>query len=268
MKRSRNITIALLFLFALSPLLALRASAASLSADEIMEKAYGQPRPGSSMIEMTMMSVNKRGRKRVRKVRAFSKTYKKEDGTEYSKSLMQFLSPPDERGTGFLSWENPKGDDDQWLFLPALNKTRRIAGGNKSESFMGTDFTYADLQTKEKDDYTYKLLGEEKFGPYDCYRIESIPKEGVDSQYSKSILWVDKKSFMVVRADNYDKKGKLLKVLVVKSLKKIDGFWTPLETSMKNVQKRSMTMLKLHNVKYNSAVKDEYFTQSYMERGV
>lgn len=242
--------------------------AQEMTADQIMDKSFNQPRPNDSHFEMLMLSANKQGRERKRSVRGYSKTYKNKDGVEFTKTLMQFLEPPDERGTGFLSWENPSADDDQWLFLPAMNKTRRIAAGNKSESFMGTDFTYSDLQSKELSEYTYRKLGEEKAGPYDCYVIETVPKPETKSDYSKTEVWVDKNSFVVVQAKYYDKKDKLLKILRVLSLENKDGFWTPLETKMENVQKESKTLLKLINVKYNGNLGDEYFEQSYMERGV
>lgn len=235
---------------------------------EIMEKADAHPEP-EDMVSTTTMTlvkvVGEREKKRVREVTRYQKFYEK--GEFSSKSLVRFLKPADVEGTGFLMWEyrEPGKDDDQWLYLPALQKVKRIIARQKSERFMGTDFTYEDLAGRDIDEDSYRLLGEEKAFNQDCYKVEATPVDK-ESSYSKRIVWVSKKDWLVRRVEFYDRKGRLLKILEIPKVRKDGSYWTTTQLVMENVQEAHKTVLDVSDVSYDSGIEDSFFTERYLRR--
>lgn len=223
---------------------------------EIMEKVDSRYTGDDQVTDMTMTLIKSSGRERVRKVKVWQKDYGEND-----KSLMRFLEPADVRGTGFLIWEHKGKDDDQWLYLPAYKKVRRISSKEKEKSFMGTDFSYEDLGSHDLDDYNYTLLRSEIFNDQVCYVVESVPKPGKKKPYKKTISWIRKDIFLVIGVDFYDKKGKFLKRLLATNIEKIDGIWTVKVMEMENVQKNHTTTLEFENVRYNTGLKNDVFTE-------
>lgn len=136
-----------------------------------------------------------------------------------------FESPPDVKGTGFLSWSyvDEDKDDDQWLYLPALRKVRRIAASNKGDSFMGSDFTYDDMGERKVEEDNHTLLKSENLKDTDCYVVESVPKKK-GYIYSKKITWVYKANLIPIKVDYYDRKGRFLKTLETE-WQKVGGIW-------------------------------------------
>jgi hypothetical protein len=243
-------------------LISLPAASFALTGTEIMTKVHDRENGKSSIIESTMLLVNDKGQTKERAVRAVGKEY-----GDLSKSMIRFLSPADVKGTGFLIWENADRDDDQFLYLPALKQDpRRIASSEKSSRFMGTEFTYEDLENRKVDKDDHKLLREEKLDGKQVYVVESIPKKGTDSQYGKLISWVRSDIWIPVKIEFYDKNGALLKVLTVKRLEQIQGIWTTMESLMDNVRDKKQTKLTLDKVQYNADIPDEYFTERYLKR--
>lgn len=180
---------------------------------------------------------------------------------------MFFLSPSDVRGTSFMNWSYTDGkDDDQWIYLPALKRTKRISSGSKSDYFMGSDFTYDDLGDRHPLKDNHQLLKEELVDGQDCYVVESTPKDE-DYMYSKTITWVIKNSFIGLKREFYDEDGELLKKLYVKEFKQINGFWTILHTEMHNVQKDHTTKMVFNDVKVNAGIQESKFTERSMTRG-
>jgi len=230
--------------------------AEEITGRDIMEKVNNRYTGDDQSAEMTMTLIKSSGRKRVRKVKVWQKDYGKND-----KSLMRFLEPADVKGTGFLVWEHESKDDDQWLYLPALKKVRRISSKEKEKSFMGTDFSYEDLGSHDLDHYDYTLLGSETFNDQDCYVIESVPKPENKKSYSKTISWIRKDIFIATKIEFYDKKGEFLKRLHAFNIEKIDEIWTTRRMEMENVQKKHTTVLEFENVKYNIGLKDNIFTE-------
>lgn len=168
-----------------------------------------------------------------------------EDDNDLSKQIMVFRTPASVKNTRFLIKEKEDGDD-KWIFLPALGKVRRIASSDGGSSFMGTEFTYDDMSSRDIDDYTYNYLRDEELDGYECYVIESTPKDLDDNQYSKTVAWIikDKDILTPVKMELYNKKGELNKVLIVSDLEKTDGYWIPNSTTMKNLlNKRSSTII-------------------------
>lgn len=247
-------------LFTLFFLVLKTAFANSLSGEEIMIKVFNRNDGEDAYFKMEMVLIDKKGNQRKRQLEVFEKDY-----GEYNKTFLEFSEPADIAGTSFLSWENEGKDDTQYLYLPALGRGRRIVSSQKNLRFVNTDFTYEDMQRRRPEDDKHSFLREEHYNGYDCYVVESIPREKT-SQYAKRINWVDKESFVILRTEFYGKKEKPIKEFVVKQLAKRQGIWTPLETVMKNLKQKHTTVMKVLEVKYNQGLKDEFFTLRHLER--
>lgn len=233
-----------------------------ITGQEIMEKVYNLPTGNEQQGKLTMTLTNKGGEQRERKLQQYIKKY----GTD-EKKVMFFLAPADVRGTSFMNWSYADGrDDDQWIYLPALKRTKRISSDSKSDSFMGSDFNYDDLGDRHPSEDLHKLLREESVGGKACYVVESTPKND-DYTYSKTISWIMKDNYIGIQREFYDEDGKLLKKLLVKKYDKIDGFWIILETEMSNVQKNHKTEMKFENILLNQGINDSKFTERGMTLG-
>lgn len=236
---------------------------AQLTGRQIVEKAYNRPTGDDQTSNLTMTLTNKSGSQRVRKIKQFTK-----DFGEVEKKIMFFLSPADVKNTSFMNWSyDSDKSDDQWIYLPALKKTKRISSDSKSDSFMGSDFTYDDLGDRKLDDDTHKLLREDTINGNPCYVVESLSKDE-DYMYSKTITWIRKDNFVGVKKEFYDEDGELLKILTIKKVEKISGLWIITHSEMRNVQKNHKTSMVLSNVQVNSGVSASKFTERIMMRGL
>ncbi|MCD6257337.1 outer membrane lipoprotein-sorting protein [Candidatus Aerophobetes bacterium] len=264
--RSQTVIYVVVFIFivggVVSGFIPLQTEGKSLTGRDIMVKVKERPDGDDRRAIIHMILINKRNRKRERTLLTYSKDYGKD-----SKRLMYFLKPADIKGTAFLSWEYDElgKDDDRWLYLPALRKVRRISGKSRNEYFMGTDFTYDDLGDRSVDEDEHKLIGEEKIDGFDCWVIESIPKDK-DDMYTKRVIWVRKDSFVPVRIEYYNKQG-LLKILTAKDVRQQDGFWTIFHMEMDNISEKHKTIMEMEEVQYNVGIKDNLFRVSTLERG-
>lgn len=237
----------------------------------IMENVDARDDGDNMTADMEMVLIDKREKKRLRRIHAFNK-----DKGEDTLKLMFFLEPADVKDTAFLTYDYDEADkdDDQWLYLPALRKTKRIASSDKTNSFMGSDFSYADMTKRALKNYDYKLLKEMEVSGHKTWLIESLPKtKRVIDQYgySKSILFVRQDNFVVVRAVHWVKEGKRLKYMDVKRLEFINGIWQPTEihmTTKKGKQALHKTIMKWHNVKFNQNLDEDMFTVRRMEKGL
>ena len=241
------------------------------NADQIMQKVDARDDGDNQVNDLTMVLTDRHGNQRVRKIKAYSK-----DKGRDTYKIMFFLSPPDVQDTGFLTYDyrDPERDDDQWMYLPALHKTKRIASTDKSNPFMGSDFSYADMTKRDLENYKYKLLKEGEVNGHPVWIIESVPKSErvVDMYgYTKSILLVRKDIFMVVRAVNFVKEGSRLKYMDMRRLEKIDGVWVGTELHMKTTKGKQtlhQTTLKLDNVRFNQNLEWDLFTTRRLEKGL
>ena len=186
--------------------------------------------------------------------------------------VMFFLEPADVKDTGFLSWnyDDPDKDDDQWLYLPALKKVRRISSSKKAESFMGTDFTYSDMGDLEVDDYTYTHLEPEVIDGVECYHLERMPKDKQvmkETGYGRTEMWIWPDNWMLVKAKFYDTKLKFLKEFTASDIEQIDGIWTATTMTMENAQKKHTTIFTFSKIAYNTTLDDEIFSQRRITRG-
>jgi len=224
----------------------------TLSAKDIVDKAYNRDVPKSSMAKSKMIIINEKGETREREILTYTAEIK-----GIRKSLIKFLEPADVKDTSFLHIENPKGEDEQFLYIPAIKKTRRIAGSQRSSSFMGSDFSYSDFEKRDVDSGEHFLVKEENYNGQDVYVVESIAKDEPD--YSKFVQWIRKDNFVPVRIDFYDKKGNLIKRLEVEKLENIDGYWISTKTVMHSLTKNKKTVLEIIEIKNNIDIPEKYF---------
>ena len=243
----------------------------ALSGREIMEKVNARDVGDRYSGEMEMILINKKGEKRIRELKTFGG---KNGGNRLS--LMFFLSPANVKNSGFLTYDYNKSgkDDDQWLYLPALRKTKRIAAGDKSGSFMGSDLNYSDMTTPDLDLYDYTLMKETEVRGEKVWQIKALPKskdEAKKSGYSKSVIFIRQDNYVMIRAVRWVHKKRRNKYIDVKKLEKIDGIWVSTEkhittkTGKKTLHK---TILKEKNIRFNQdEVNEDLFTIRRLEKG-
>ncbi|MDA3890760.1 MAG: outer membrane lipoprotein-sorting protein [Salinivirgaceae bacterium] len=236
---------------------------AQLTGTQIVEKTYNRATGDDQTSILTMTLTNSSGQTRVRKIQQFSK-----DLGDTEKSIMFFQSPADVKNTSFMNWSYD-GDvaDDQWIYLPALKKVKRISSDSKSDYFMGSDFTYDDLGDRKLNADNHKLLREETKNGKLCYVVESKSKDE-DYMYSKTITWIDKSTFVGVQKEFYDEDAELLKILTIKKVETIAGIYVITNSEMKNVQKNHSTTMVLSNVIINSGISSDKFSERMMMRGM
>lgn len=239
------------------------ASGQDLTGKQIIEKVYKLPSGEDQTSDLTMTLTNRSGDQRVRIIKQFTK-----DLGNVEKRIMFFLSPADVKNTAFMSWSyDSDQNDDQWIYLPALKKTKRISSDSKSNYFMGSDFTYDDLGDRKLEDDTHKLLREETIDGKEYYVVESVSKDE-DYMYSKTIVWVNKSNFINIKKEFYDEDRDLLKILLIKDLKEVSGFWIITHSEMENVQKNHKTTITLSNIQINTGISASKFTERIMMRGL
>jgi hypothetical protein len=236
-----------------------------------MEKVFARDDGDNKVWDMEMLLIDKDGKERVRKARCFSK-----DRGRDTLRLMFFVEPPDVKDTAFLTYDYDAADkdDDQWLYLPALRKTKRIALSTKSNSFMGSDFSFGDLTKGRLDDYEYSLLKEIKTENDEMWLIQSVPRtEKVIDEfgYTKSVIFVRKDNFVTVRAIHWLKKRNRLKYMDVRSLEVIDGVWVATEihmTTKEREETQHKTIMRNNNMKLNQDLEESFFSLRQMEKGL
>lgn len=249
----------------------LTAYADDAKARSIVERVDARDDGDNSTGDMLMVLIDRNGSERVRQL----KTYGKDKGEDKMK-LMFFVSPADVHNTGFLTYDYDDGDkdDDQWLYLPALRKTKRIASSDKSGSFMGSDFTYSDMTDRDLDDYDFKYLKEGEVDGHKVVMIQSTPRNKKvieETGYEKSILIIRPDIDVLVRAVHWVKDGGYLKYFEVKKLEQIDGIWTNTEihmTTKKGKQIAHKTILSFSNVRYNQQLDEDIFSIRRLEKGI
>lgn len=250
---------------------ALSAQVFAISALEIAQKVHDRDDGDNSVSSMKMILIDKKGSKRIRDLKTFTK-----DKGEDKLKLMFFLSPADVKNTAFLTYDydDSSKDDDQWLYLPELKKIKRIASSDKSSSFMGSDFTYSDMTSRNVEDYTYKIMKEKMVAGHKTWQMLVTPKtkEVIDETgYTKSIIFVRQDNFVIIQALHYIKVGKKLKYMKVTGLEKIDGIWTI--TKMQMITKKGRktlhkTIFDFSDIKYNQNLKESFFSTRTLKKGL
>jgi len=232
-----------------------------LTAEEIAWKVYNRPIGKDSEAQTLMILIDAKGREKVREMKIFNR---EDEKARYM--LVRFLSPKDIAGTAFLAISYHKGGDEQFLYLPALKRTRRIAGSFRFHRFVNSDFFYEDLTRRYPPKYHHELLGEEEIQNTPCWVIKSWPKNKKDSIYGYWIEWIIKDGFFHARIDYYDRKGKLWKRLSSRRWEKIQGYWTILDSEMEDLKKKHKTVLKVQKIIYDQGLDPRLFTRRSLER--
>ncbi|MCP3926555.1 MAG: outer membrane lipoprotein-sorting protein [Desulfobacterales bacterium] len=247
----------------------------TLTAYEVVKKMDELNDGDTVKSDTLMVLMDSSKNKRIRKIKNIRKDYGKD-----SKGLIFFLSPADVRNTTYMSydWDNEDKEDDSWLYLPALKKIKRIASSDQSGSFMGSDFTYSDINGMEIENWKYKFRKKSAIvNGVDTWVVEGRPKKEKRSKvidetgYVKNNLWIRKDNFMLIKGKYWVKKGKKIKYFKADGIKKIDNIWTATKLSMITTKKGKVlhsSFLKISNIIYNTKISDSFFTTGKMERGL
>ncbi len=236
---------------------------------ELMEKQKEIHQNNNEIVTSTMTIIDKKGREKDRQIISYS--MKKEDGL--SKTMIKFKSPANIKNVGLLTWEQGEDkDDDQWFYLPAMKKVKRIVSGGKKNTFMGTDFSFEDMRPENVKAHTYTILREEKINGHACYVVEALPatdKEKKDSGYSKRIVWVRKDITFGIKSEFYDKRGKKFKVSSSEKLENIKGqMWRANLSIMENLKRNTKTKSATNERKLDKHLDDTFFTQRNLKKAV
>lgn len=218
---------------------------------------------GDFTADMEMTLKNKHGQKSIRKIRI--RTLEVENDGD--KSLSIFDNPRDVKGTAFLTFTHKVGDDDQWLYLPALKRVKRISSRNKSGSFMGSEFSYEDISSQEVEKYTYKWIKDEVFDGRECFVFERYPIDRKNSGYTRQIVWMDKAEYRVQKVDYFDRKNAHLKTLTAKGYRQyLDKYWRSDEMLMVNHQNNKSTRLIWSDYRFQTGLTDKDFNKNSLKR--
>jgi hypothetical protein len=239
------------------------------SAREIMEKNFYVTKVRHMVNDSTMTLTNDKGQQRVRKTRSVSLL--QPNGID-SKIMIRFLQPGDVEGTGYLQVQHYDGEDDMWIYLPALKKVRRLVANNKKDSFVGSDFSYGDILIPVVDTYKHSILKSEALEGEDCWVIESIPSSEQirkDYGYGKKTSWIRKSNFMEKKVEFLDTGGRPLKTMVVPEVVEVDAAarkWWATRREVRNHQTGHSTLLIFENLDTKKPVGEDFFTTRYLER--
>ena len=257
----------ILFMFPASSL------AAEYSAEEVMRRVDEREAGDSSVSDITLVLIDRRERQRIRNLKLYSKNY-----GEDTKTLSLFESPADIRGTAYLNfdWNDSLRDDDSWLYLPALQRVKRLANSDTSDSFLGSDFTYADINGFEIDWYDYSFVNEsEMIDGEDCWVIEMIAKSEFKDReeatgYSKMQSWVSKEKFIQLRGQFWELKGNRIKFFTASEVELVEDIWTVKRLqaiTTRNDRQEHASILQIKSIDYNVDVADALLTTEAMQRG-
>ena len=238
-----------------------------LTAREIMERNDVQSDSKDTHTEFTMKLINKKGKERVRSVIQYSIT----DENNFDKSIIKFTAPANVKGVGLLTVEEEE-KDNQWLYLPATKRVRRISSNQKSDNFMGSDFTYEDIEKNELDDYKYTLIGEEIIDGVDCYVIESYAVSDEilkETEYGHMKSWISKNHFLQIQVNFYNLKDELIKIMYSKNISQVVNTdkWRAHYIIMENIKSGHRTELIYNELWIDQGVEESYFTKRYLEKG-
>ena len=230
----------------------------ALTGEELIDKIDLKKKPVDTKFDIVMTLTNKNGKIRESVLRSFSKN----DG---SKQIMWFLKPASDKGISFLKIEYDNKPDQMKLWLPAFKKSKRISSGKRSDSFMGSDMSYEDMSSRQKNEFDFKIIGKEVYKNIDCYILESTPRENLKTEYSKHLSWIDSSLLVSIKEESYDKSGSLLKEKYFSYLT-IDDYQILKNVKVYNIPKKHSTQIKFDNIKLNNNLKDNIFHERSLKR--
>ena len=234
---------------------------AAQSGRDLAQRVHDRPDGNDAAATATMLLSEKGSDSRRRTLAIL----RKDKGRDERWSLIRFYEPADIAQTGLLTKDHPRGDSDQWLYLPALGRVRRISSSRKGGSFVGSDFYYEDLQQRAVDMDNHRLLGTSSIGRIKCDVLESTPKNPSSSVYSKRVAWVHPASLIALQVDFYQRGRRPTKRLKVRKIKRIQGIWTVMDSTMYDLKTGHQTRLLLSRVRYNQRLPDSLFSTESLE---
>jgi outer membrane lipoprotein-sorting protein len=240
-----------------------------LTALEIVNRAQDVLRVKGVQAVSVLRIIDEKGRERVRKIKQVTKLY---DNGETEKKLIRFIEPADVKGTALLTFDYNNKEDDLWVYVPTLRKVRRIVSSEKSKSFFGSEFTYADMSPPSADDFDFRLLGDEKVNDVLCYKVEWKPKNddvAEENGFSRRVTFSGKDDFVVRKSIYYDLDGELYKELIVHGIKELDTKnhkYRYMNSEAINKQNGRRSTFVNEKIEFNPDVDDKYFTTQYLER--
>jgi len=235
---------------------------------EIMQRNFVVGKVVDSRSKVSMILTNARGTRRERATVTSTKLLP--NGID-QKRLIRFQAPAEVRGTATLLVEHADGDDDIWIYLPALRKVRRLVANNKKDSFVGTDFSYGDIIGHRVQDWTYELLGTEPLDGTDTYVIEATPRTDAvreHSGYGKRKLWIRQDNYVAVRGQYWDTAGALLKELEAHDVREINpakSKWQAFRLRMTNQQTGHTTEFQISDLEVGIGLDDALFSERYLD---
>ncbi len=257
-----GIILAILLAFLTQPV-----PAKDLSGKEIVEIHKKRHTVKSAADEVVMLLVDESGNKKVRTLRSYAKQF--EDGL--SRTLVVFMEPKDLEGTALLTWELGKGQHKQWMYLPGQSAVQLIAERARRSAFMGSDFTYEDLQPDAVEDYEYSSPKSESIDGADCYVIEVSPateQKRKESSYGKRVVWIRKDIFFTVKIEYYDRNNRHIKTQVNQGLVNCEGdIWFSEKVLMETHKIGHKTLMGVKKKQINVPLEDSMFTEKYILSG-
>lgn len=238
---------------------------AAESAEDIMQKShlayYYAGDDGVAEVQMTLK--DKKGKERVRTFTMLRKDYTEGGEQRY---YTYFKEPTDVSRMTFMVWKNPEKNDDRWIYIPSLDLVKSIAANDKQSSFVGSDFTYEDVSGRHWSEDSHSLEREESFEGKDAYVIKSAPVEKKSASYAYRLSWIDKASFLPLKEEYYNAKDEIVRVFKSEEMKEMDGILTVTKRSMTDTKKGHTTVVAFSDIKYNTGVKDDLFSERYLRQ--
>lgn len=245
------------------------AASATMTADEIMTRNFNVTKVKTLRFDATMMLVNDKGQLRERRLSSLSRL--QADGANVDLNI-RFDVPADVRGTRFLQIQHADRDDDMWIYLPALKRSRRLVSNNKRDSFVGSDFSYADILPLKPGMFHHVLLRVESLNGQPCYLVESGPQdEGLknDLGYSKRISWIRKDNFVEAKVDYYDLRGQLFRTQTTDNHKMVEAEpqrWLALRREMLSYETGHKTVISIDRIETNVSVSARAFSAESLDQ--
>ena len=237
----------------------------SQNAKEISKKTLDLTSVDAMEMTSTLSIYDAKGKERVKQTATASKRF-----GETTKIITRFVSPADVKGIGLLIYDNEDKDDEMWIYLPALRKVRRIVSSEKGKSFMGSEFSNADMSKPNPDDYTYNLIGSEQYKGNDCWQIESIPiNEDIADKngFSKKIAWINKISFQTYKVVYYDFDNEPYKEMLLSKYEEAGkGKFMIRKMEILNLQNGRKSVLTIDQLQMGSAIGENSFTPAALEK--
>ncbi len=217
--------------------------------------------------KIRMILKNKHGEEAIRKLHLSAKeVISNGQKTDGDKILIVFDNPRDVKGTVFLTYSHKREDDDQWLYLPALKRIKRISAQNKSGSFVGSEFTYEDIASEEIEKYRYDWLRDEVYDKQNCFVVERTPIDKENTGYQRTVIWYEKENYLIVKAEFYDRKNMHIKTLTFKDYNQyLDKFWRAHELNMVNHQNGKSTRLEWSDITFQVGLTEQDFDKNRLK---